>query len=148
MEMLGVAGVLLGIVTLIILAVKGFDTVFCSLAAAIVVIVFNAQSFWGTINGAFATSMKDFVGTYLLLFVLGSIYGAIMAQSGAAKMVAYWMMKKFGKKYSMLALILATSLLNFGGVSVFVIMFAIYPIAVYIFRSTDTSGGTLIKKFF
>lgn len=60
-----------------------------------------------------------------------------MEQSGAAKSIAKFIVDKLGKKRAMLSVILAAAILTYGGVSLFVVAFAVYPFAASIFKEAD-----------
>lgn len=57
-----------------------------------------------------------------------------MEDTGSAKAIAYFISEKLGKEKAILAVILSCSILTYGGVSLFVVAFAVYPIAVELFR--------------
>ena len=57
-----------------------------------------------------------------------------MGETGAAKVIAHFISKKLGTEKAILAVALATSLLTYGGVSLFVVVFAVYPIGVALYR--------------
>lgn len=60
-----------------------------------------------------------------------------MDASGAAKSIANFIILKLGKDRAILAVVLSTALLVYGGVSLFVISFTIYPIGSALFRAAD-----------
>lgn len=81
------------------------------------------------------------LGGYLLkffpIFLLGALFGQLMADSGAATSIANGIMNKLGAKHAVLVVILVCGLLTYGGVSLFVVAFAIYPISKVLFRQAD-----------
>ena len=84
MSVLGVVGLLLGIAALIVLSYKGVNAFVSSLIAAAIVIITNGMPFWGTFSDSYATGMKNFAGSYFLIFGLAAAYGELMKISGAA----------------------------------------------------------------
>jgi H+/gluconate symporter-like permease len=60
-----------------------------------------------------------------------------MEQSGAAKSIAHAIVKRLGAKRAMLAVVLSCSVLAYGGVSVFVVAFAVYPFGAALFKEAD-----------
>lgn len=137
MNAIGVIGLLLAIACLIILSYKGVNAFVASMIASAVVIITNAMPVWGTFAGAYATAMKDFVGSYFLLFGLAAAYGEFMKVTGSAESVAATLFKLFGVKWAPLACILVTLLMAMGGISAFVIVFAVYPVAAPLFRKAN-----------
>lgn len=137
MSVLGVVGLLLGIAALIVLSYKGVNAFVSSLIAAAIVIITNGMPFWGSFSDSYATGMKNFAGSYFLIFGLAAAYGELMKISGAAEAVANKLFKFFGTKWAPVACIVVTLLMAMGGISAFVIVFAVYPIAAPMFRKAN-----------
>ena len=132
--MLGVIGILLGIATLIFLTWKGWHMGLATIAAAFVVILFNGMDIWPAIS---ESAFKDFAGSWFLLFALGAIFGKGMDESGAAATISNFIVSKLGKKRIVLVVLVTTAILAYGGISVFVIMFTMYPICMALFKDAD-----------
>jgi H+/gluconate symporter-like permease len=77
------------------------------------------------------------VQTWFFMFLLGSLFGKIMEASGAADSVANWIVTRLGAKHAVLAVVLACAVLTYGGVSLFVVAFSVYPMALSLFRVAD-----------
>ena len=137
MSTIGVIGLLLGIAALIALSYKGVNAFVASLISAAIIIVTNGMPFWETLSDSYATGMKNFAGSYFLIFGLAAAYGELMKVSGAAESVASKLFKLFGVKWAPVACILITLLMAMGGISAFVIVFAVYPIAAPMFRKAN-----------
>jgi len=143
MEYLNVIGLLLGIAVLIFLSFKGIHTILSALLASIVIIIFNGMDFWGTINADFMAAAGGCVTTYFMLFALGAVFGEVMSKSGSAGAIAKKIIDTLGKKYVLLALTLVTAILSYAGISIFVIVFVIYPLAVPLMREANISKNIL-----
>jgi len=141
--MIGVIGLLIAIAALVILSYKGLNAFIASLIAAAIVAVTNWLPFWPSITGDYANAMRAFVGSYFLQFGLGAAYGEFMKVSGAAESVAAKLFKLCGTKMAAVAALLVTLILALGGISAFVIVFAIYPIAAPLFRKANISKNYL-----
>ena len=135
--MLGVVGVLASIALVIYLAFKGWSIIPASLLCSLVVIVTNGAEIWPSISGSYADGFKYFIGAFFLIFFFGSLFGKAMGDSGSANAISYKLLRVFGAKRALLVIILATATLTYGGVSVFVVIFTIYPIAVVLFKEAD-----------
>jgi H+/gluconate symporter-like permease len=86
------------------------------------------------------TYMTGFVGftkSWFPTFMLGAIFGKIMDESGAARSIASWIAKVLGAKRAMLAIVLGCAVLTYGGISLFVVVFAVYPLALALFREAN-----------
>jgi H+/gluconate symporter-like permease len=84
--------------------------------------------------------MQGFVGfvqTWFFMFLLGSIFGKVMEASGAADSISRWIVGRLGPKHAAGAVVLACAVLTYGGVSLFVVAFSVYPMAVAMFRDAN-----------
>ena len=71
------------------------------------------------------------------LFLLGAVFGKLMEASGAALAIAQGIVRRLGTQHAVLAIVLACAVLTYGGVSLFVVAFAVYPIAAALFRQAE-----------
>jgi H+/gluconate symporter-like permease len=85
----------------------------------------------------FMQAAGGFVIAFLPLFLLGAIFGKVMAASGAAERLASAIAAGLGPKNAILAIVLACALLTYGGVSLFVVAFAAWPLAQALFAQTQ-----------
>ena len=85
------------------------------------------------------------LGNYLIkffpLFLLGAVFGKLMDDSGCARAIAHKIVEWTGKERAIIAIILACGVLTYGGVSLFVVAFAVFPVAIQMFRE-----GNLPKR--
>ncbi len=89
-----------------------------------------------TYTETFMSSLAGYVRNYFPIFLLGAIFGKVMDHTGSAKSISYFICDKFGKEKAILAIVLACAVLTYGGVSLFVVSFAIYPVAAALFRES------------
>ncbi|MPM63171.1 hypothetical protein SDC9_110051 [bioreactor metagenome] len=73
------------------------------------------------------------------MFALGAIFGKLMGESGAAKAVAIRLVSLLGRDKAILIIVLAAAVLSYGGVSLFVCVFALYPIGMVLFKEANIS---------
>lgn len=137
--MLGVIGILAAIAILIWLSIKGVNVFVVAMIASVVVIVTNGMDFWPAFTQSFADGFKNFCGNFFLLFGLAAAYGEFMKVTGSAESVADKLFKMFGAKWAPVVCLLVTLLMAMGGISAFVIVFAVYPIAAPLFRKANIS---------
>ena len=139
MEIISVIGMVLGVAVLIYLTFKGINGFVASLVGSIIVIVSSALPFWGTLTGTYAASLGSTFGSYLFLFTIGSAYSELMKKSGAAESIANFLFGFLGVKATVAGTLIITFLLAYGGVNAFIIIFAVYPVAVPMFRKANVS---------
>ncbi len=83
----------------------------------------------------FMKALSGFLLKFFPIFLLGAVFGQLMADSGAATAIARTVVNKLGANKAILAVVLVCAILTYGGVSLFVVAFAIYPIAKDLFKS-------------
>ncbi|MBU3178298.1 GntP family permease [Clostridium estertheticum] len=132
--MLGVIGILLSLVLLMYMAYKGFSVIVFAPIFALLAAIFSGLNVLPTYTEIFLPNLGKYVTTYFPFFLLGAIFGKTMEQSGAAKSIAKTIVQKLGKKRAMLSVVLSAAILTYGGVSLFVVAFAVYPFAASIFK--------------
>lgn len=85
----------------------------------------------------FMAKMVVFVQLYFPVFLLGAIFGKLIELSGAAASLSSAIVRLLGDRHIMLAIVLACAVLTYGGVSLFVVAFAAYPLAAVLFRQAN-----------
>ena len=136
--MIGIAGVLLSLTLLMYLAYRGVDVMILAPAAALVAVLCNGDvPIMATYTQIFMPGLGRFVVDYFPVFLLGAIFGKLMEGSGSAKVISHKIAQSLGTRHAVLAIVLACALLTYGGVSLFVVVFAVYPLAAALFREAD-----------
>lgn len=119
-------------------AYKGFSVIlFAPLTALLAVFLINPGWVPAFFSGIFMEKMAGFIKLYFPVFLLGAIFGKVIELSGFAKSIAHLVIKVIGENKSILAIVLVGALLTYGGVSLFVVAFALYPFASELFRKTN-----------
>jgi H+/gluconate symporter-like permease len=85
----------------------------------------------------FMQAAGGFVVAFFPLFLLGALFGKVMEASGAAARLASAIAAALGPKNAILAVVIACAVLTYGGVSLFVVAFAAWPLARALFAQTD-----------
>ena len=135
--MLGIVGLVLGIAILIIGAYKGIGALPLTLLAGIVVILMNGMPLWTSYSEFYMGGYVGFFKAYFLIFASSALYAKLMEDSGAAIAIGYKFIDWFGKSRAMLVVTLATAAMTYGGISLFVVIFAVTPIIIVLFREAD-----------
>ena len=135
--MIGVIGLILAIVFLIIFAYKGLGALPLAVAGAMVVILFNGMNLWETITQSFVPGYVSAFTSYMVLFVTSSLYAKLMDVSGAATAIGNKFTEWFGIKHVVLVGIIIVGVLTYGGISLFVVIFAAAPILYTMFKKAD-----------
>jgi H+/gluconate symporter-like permease len=136
--MAGIIGILVSLGLLIYLAYRGISALIVApLMAVLAVLLSSDPSVLGSYTQIFMPALGQFAILYFPLFLLGAIFGKLMDDSGSAQVIAQRIVETLGKSRSILAIVLACAILTYGGVSLFVVAFAVYPIAVAMFREAE-----------
>ncbi|MCT1686103.1 GntP family permease [Pseudoglutamicibacter cumminsii] len=137
MTILGLLGILAGLGTMILLAFRGLGMVPATLAASLVVILFNGMNVSDALVQGFGHTTANYVANYIVLFFLGTLFGELLSRSLAAKSIALQVLRIPLKHKALLVIVLAAAILSYGGVNLFVTVFSIYPIALVLFKEED-----------
>lgn len=146
MGFIGALGILLGTFIIVYFSLKGVNMIMTAPLATLAVVLFNQLPVVETLLGKEATNYMGSLGTYLMnyfaIFLLGSILAKLMESSGATTSIANFILDKVGKDNPfrvLLAVFLISAVLTYGGISLFVVMFAIIPLARTLFEKVDLS---------
>ena len=151
---MGTIGILIAIALIVILAMKGYSIVFIAPLAAIVVIVTNGMSFFPSLIGnesSFMTGLAGFIINYFAVFLLGAILAQYIEKSGAAQSIAQKVLSITGteKPFSVLvAILIISAILTFGGISLFVVLFVVIPLAKPLFKELNIAWSLVVIPIF
>lgn len=135
--MLGHVGVILGLVLLIVLALRGWNVFVASLLSSIVVAVTNGLGVADALAVNYADAMFGFAKLFFLLFLTGAIFGRVMGNSRAAMSIADALSRLLGQERTLIVLVLASALLTYGGVNVFIVVFTLYPLGLSLLQRAN-----------
>lgn len=135
--MLGILGVLAALGLLIYLALRGASILIIAVVCSAAVALTNGLSLSDALMGSYMDGLAGFLRQFFLLFLFGAIFGKIMGDSGAATSVAYVLSRKLGAHRAPLIIVLACAILSYGGVSVFILIFAIYPLGLALLKNAN-----------
>ena len=143
--MLSIFGLLLGLLLLIVFTIRGMNILIAApLCAALVAVSSGvplmppmAADGGASFTVSYMTGFASFLRDWFIIFLLGAMFGKVMEDSGAADSVAYWVVQKLGMRHAALAVVLACAILTYGGVSVFVVAFSVFPMALSLFKQAN-----------
>lgn len=130
-------GIFLGLAVLVVLAYKGHSIIWIAPVCAIIVAVLGGVNLLGVYLGDYMQGVADYVLKWFPIFFLGAIYGKIMDATGAARSLANKLVKLIGSKFALLSVVLPCMLMTYGGISLFVVVFVVYPMGYAIYREAD-----------
>jgi H+/gluconate symporter-like permease len=120
---------------LMFVAYRGFSVIlFAPVAALLAVLLTEPSAVPPVFTGLFMDKMVGFVKLYFPVFLLGAVFGKVIELSGFSKSIVSTVIGFVGRERAMLSIVLVGALLTYGGVSLFVVVFAVYPFAAEMFR--------------
>jgi H+/gluconate symporter-like permease len=134
---MGLIGILLGLALLMWFAYRGWSILMVSPIAALIVAVFSGEPLLAHWTQTFMPGAARFVAQWFPLFLLGGLFGKLMGDSGSVSAIAQYLTKKLGASRTMLAVVAASAIVTYGGVSVFVAFFVLAPLAHEMFRAAN-----------
>ena len=136
--MTGLIGIVLSLLLLMYLAYRDVSVLVLAPLCAMLAVVFDGGlPVLATYTQIFMVSVGQFVTAYFPLFMLGAIFGKLMEDSGAASRIADVIVGAVGRQRTMLAIVLSCGVLTYGGVSLFVVVFAVFPLSRSLFQQAE-----------
>ncbi|MGO4699854.1 GntP family permease [Dyella sp. 2RAB6] len=130
--------VLAALCFLMLAAYRGYSVIlFAPLAALGAVLLTDPALVAPMFTGLFMDKMVGFLKLYFPVFMLGAVFGKLIEMSGFSKAIVAGTIGLLGRGRAMLSIVLVCALLTYGGVSLFVVVFAVYPFAAELFRQAD-----------
>ena len=130
--------VLAALCFLMFVAYRGYSVIlFAPIAAMGAVLLIDPSLVAPMFTGLFMDKMVGFLKLYFPVFLLGAVFGKLIEISGFSKSIVAATIKVVGAQRAMLSIVLVCALLTYGGVSLFVVVFAVYPFAAELFRQSD-----------
>ena len=141
-SMIGLIG---GLALLIFLTMRGMNLLVVGPLSALFVALLSGMPLFpqlvgeGEVNfvSSYMGGFSGFVTSWYLMFLLGAIFGKVMEDSGAADSVSKLVVDKLGMRFAVLAIVAACAILTYGGVSLFVVAFSVYPMAISLFKQAN-----------
>ena len=134
---MGLLGILLGLAVLVGLSFRSWTVLVLAPLAAMVAALFAGDPLLAHWTQTFMGAAAGFVAQFFPLFLLGAIFGKLMDDSGSVNTIAQFMTDKLGAERAILAVVLAGAIVTYGGVSLFVALFVIVPMAQGLFRAAN-----------
>ena len=129
-----VIGIILSLILLTFIAYRGLSVILFAPVCALLAAITAGLPIMPTYTELFMVKAVTYVKNFFPVFMLGAVFGKIMEESGCAKAIAKYFAEKLGARHAVVAVGMSTALLTYGGVSMFVVPFAVYPFAYVLFR--------------
>ncbi len=122
---------------LMFVAYRGYSVIlFAPVAAMGAVLLTDPSAVPPMFSSVFMEKMVGFVKNYFPVFMLGAVFGKVIELSGFSKSIVAAVIGLLGRERAVLSIVVVCALLTYGGVSLFVVVFAVYPFAAEMFRQS------------
>ncbi len=129
--------ILAALVFLMVAAYRGYSVILFAPAAALGAVLLTDPALVAPMfTGLFMDKMVGFLKLYFPVFLLGAVFGKLVELSGFSKSIVSSVVHLVGPKHAIFSIVAVCALLTYGGVSLFVVVFAVYPFAAEIFRQS------------
>lgn len=142
--MISILGLITSLALLIYLTVRGMNLLIAAPLCAVLIAISGGVALFpseavpqANYISSYMAGFSDFIQSWFFMFLLGSMFGKLMEDSGAAQSVAQWVIDKLGPKSAPFAVVMACAVLTYGGVSVYVVAFSAFPIALSLFKQAN-----------
>ena len=123
---------------LMYVAYRGHSVIlFAPIAAMGAVLLTDPSAVPPMFTGLFMEKMVGFIKNYFPVFLLGAVFGKVIELAGFSKSIVAAVIGVLGRERAMLSIVIVCALLTYGGVSLFIAVFAVYPFAAEMFRQGD-----------
>lgn len=130
--------ILASLLFLMVIAYRGYSVILWAPVAALGAALLVSPSLVAPMfTGLYMDKMVGFLKLYFPIFVLGAVFGKLIELSGFSRSIAAAVIARVGSERTMLSIVTICALLTYGGVSLFVVVFAVYPFADDLFRRSD-----------
>lgn len=137
---LSIIGIVISLAFIMFLALRGWHIIILAPAAVLLVASFSGMGLLPTLTGPYMKGFVNYAAKFYLIFLMGSLFGKVMEDSGAARSIAEGILKVVGRGNplnAVMAIAVIGMALTYGGVSLFVVIFALIPIGRPIFKELN-----------
>jgi hypothetical protein len=132
--------VLGALVFLMLVAYRGYSVILFAPVAALGAVLLTDPSLVAPMfSSVFMDKMVGFVKSYFPVFMLGAVFGKVIELSGFSKSIVSAVIGVLGRERAILSIVVVCAILTYGGVSLFVVVFAVYPFAAEMFRQSSAN---------
>jgi len=130
--------VLAALAFLMLAAYRGYSVIlFAPIAALGAVLLTDPGAVAPVFSGIFMEKMVGFIKLYFPVFLLGAVFGKLIELSGFSQSIVVAAIRYIGRTRANAVIVAVCAALTYGGVSLFVVVFAVYPFAAELYRQSN-----------
>ena len=134
---LSIIGILASLGLLVILIMRGVNIYVVAILCSIIVALTGGINLYDGLKENYMSGFVNFFKSNFFIFLTGTIMGKAYEVTNGAKSIAKMIVEKFGPNMALISIPLACGIISYGGVSVFVASFAVFPIALEVFKQAN-----------
>lgn len=139
-------GIIIGFLVLLVLIIYKVSIIIAAPLSSIIIALFNNLDIFQILNEYYLPGFAEFIQKYLFIFLLSSLLGKIMEDSNDAAEIGKIIIKLINYKYVAVGIFFISALMTYGGISGFVLIFTIYPIAKSVFENANLSKSLILAS--
>jgi len=132
-----VIGIIASLFALMYMAYMGFSVILFAPVFALLAASLQGLPIMPSYTELFMAKAVVYVKAFFPIFMLGAVFGKVMEDTLLAKAITPSIIQALGHKRASLAVVLSCAILTYGGVSLFVVVFAVYPFAAALFKEAN-----------
>lgn len=130
-------GLIAGLALLIYFTMRGVNIIIAAIVCSVLIALTNGLSLEKALTMDYMNGFTGYFASWFLVYLLGAIFGKVMEETKAADSIADWVKTKLGAHRAVFAVVAACAVMTYGGVSIAIVAFTVYPIAVALFREAN-----------
>ena len=134
---MGLLGILFALALLMWLSYRGWTILLVAPGAALIAAAISGEPLLAHWTLTFMGGAAEFLAQWFPMFLLGGLFGKMMDDSGSITSIARFLTARLGTPRTMLSVVLASAVVTYGGVSVFVAFFVLVPMAKEMFQAAN-----------
>lgn len=119
------------------MAYRGYSVILFAPVFALLAAVLQGMPIMPSYTELFMAKAVVYIKSFFPVFLLGAVFGKVMEDTGLAKGISHVIIQQLGQKHAIVSVVLSGAILTYGGVSLFVVVFAVYPFAAALFKEAD-----------
>ena len=126
--------IFVALIGLMVMAYRGASIILIAPVFAVVAALGSEHASLPIFSELYMTKAAEYLKNYYPIFLFGAVFARLMEKGGMAASVAGKIIEILGEKRAVLAVLLGCGALTYGGLSVFVVAFVMYPFGAVVFR--------------
>lgn len=142
-----IIAILLSLFLLITFAYRGFSVILFAPIFALFAASMSGLPILPGYTELFMAKAVTYIKSFFPVFLLGAVFGKVMEETGMARSIAMKTIQVVGKDKAIFAVVFACMVLCYGGISLFVCVFAVYPFAAALFKEANIPKRLIPASF-